>query len=109
MLTRDTGTIEGKDVLRKFGVIGALLQHILRPSAGARRHPLPSAHKKTQWMAITIAEKKDISDIIAQQGEKDMPYATEGIPSRDEKTIRRRKLAICNDSQGLLPLAQKQW
>jgi len=90
-----------------FGVIGALLQHILQPTAGARRHLLLNTHEKTQRMAATIAEKKDISDLIAQQSEKDMPYATEGILSRDEKTIRWRKPATCNDSQGLIHLAWK--
>jgi len=97
-LIRDMGTIEGKDVPQKFGVIGALLQYILQPTAGARRYPHPHAHEKTQWMAATIVEKKDISDLIVRQGEKDIPYTTEGILSRKEKTIRRRKLAIYNDS-----------
>jgi len=67
VLTRDVGTTKGKDVPQMFGVIGALLQHILRPTAGPRRHLLLNAHAKTQRMAATIAEKKDISDIIAQQ------------------------------------------
>ena len=107
VLTRDGATIEEKDVLRMFGVTGALLHRILQPTAGTRSHPLPNVHEKIQRMAATIAEKKDIFDLIVLQGRKEMPYATEGIPSRDEKTTRRRKTVTRNDSQGLLPSARK--
>ena len=65
MLTRDGGTIEERDVFQKFGVTGAPLAHILQPTAGAKRQPLPNIHKKTKRMAATIAEKKDTFDFIA--------------------------------------------
>jgi hypothetical protein len=89
VLTRDGGTIEEKDVSRKFGVTGARLERTLRTTAGAKEERGTSAHEKTKDQlppAATTAEKKDTSNLTAQSGRRETPYATAFRTLSTEKT-----------------------